>query len=54
VLGYSLLSGGGQVRDIIVSPSFDTSLIIDIGPRSNTEVIVGQADLNGYNDVHGS
>jgi hypothetical protein len=54
VLDYSPLFGGGVVRDTIVFPSFEDWLIIDIGPRTNTQVIVGQADLNGYNDVHTS
>jgi hypothetical protein len=44
----------GGARHYCIPPSFEDWLTIDIGPRTNTQVIVGQADLNGYNDVHTS
>jgi len=46
--GYLLLSGGGLGLDIIVylSPR-EFKLTIDIGPRTNTKVIVGQTGTEG-------
>jgi hypothetical protein len=45
------LYGGGVVPDIIVFPFLEGWLILDIGPRTNTQVIVGQADINRYDNV---
>jgi hypothetical protein len=45
------LFGGGLVPDIIVHLIPWARLIVDIGPRTNTQVIVGEVDPDGT--VHG-
>ena len=49
MLVYLHLYGGGLVQDIIVFNLIMQLLIVDIGPRTNTEVIVGEeAPENDY------
>jgi hypothetical protein len=43
VLVYLHLFGGGLGRDIIVRPVSLYLLIIDIGPRANTHVVVDES-----------
>ena len=45
------LFGGGLVPDIIVHLILWEKLNVDIGPRTNTQVIVGEVDPDGT--VHG-
>jgi len=46
VLVYLRLFGGGLGREIIVRPVSRHLLILDIGPRANTHVVVDESTHN--------